>query len=156
MVEDLEYDELDPTRTDWNNLTRSGHAKRLRLENVSSPTTMLSYQEYLNQTQAANSPTSSAGRPVPNFPSARIGGSESIEQISGVQTNPVQETPSHHAALHHPSPGFAPNSSSSSPGAMVTLVHQNGISEQVPVVAHNNNNNNNRNQKQRKSKSVTF
>ena len=162
MDDESYVDELDPTKTDWNTVIRPAQAKRFRLGNGrSTSSTMPSFQQHL---QAESSPVYSVSRPLPDISSVSI----TTEELSGVtfQRNPLQETPSRHAA--HPlqetpsrhaaspiplSPAVAPPSSSSStPGATVTLVHQNGVSEQVPVEL----NNNRRNQKQRKSKKVTL
>ena len=166
-----EYDELDPTPTEWNTLTRPAQAKRLRLGNGRSTSTMPSFQQHL---QPGSSPIYTVTRPVPDISSVSI----TTEELSGLtfQQNPLQETPSRHAAhplqetpsrhaahplqeapsrhaAHPISPAFAPPSSSSSaPGASVTLVHHNGVTEEVPVEV----NTNRRNQKQRKSKKVTL
>ena len=150
-----EFDELDPIPTDWNSLIRPAQAKRLRLAfaRARSPTTIPSIQE-----QPQDSPISTVRRPVPVIPSVR---SLASQQFLVDQVYPLQETPTRHSAPQlYPTPSVAPSSapssSSSSPGATVTIVHENGISEQVRAIAEPNNNTTNRNQNKRKSKKVIY
>ena len=159
MVDDSHVDELDPTITDWNILTRPSQARRFRLGNGRS-TPIPSFQQHLHA-EDSGSPMFTVRRPVPDISSVSM----NTEELAGVtiqQLNPLQQTPSRHAA--HPlqqtpsqhaaiptqlSPAVAHSSSPST----VTLVHQNGVSEQIPV---ERNNNNRKNQKQRKSKTVSY